>query len=74
MNKQGGWDMKIDIEKWIKNKNKEDIKNKINPIYSIKIGSPYECNEMFEDVEELMIAVAETFYNKGLKENEEDLK
>jgi len=27
------------IERWIKNKNKDDIKHKINPIYSIK--TPY---------------------------------
>ena len=59
------------IEKWIKEKNKEDVKNELNPIYSIKIGSPYAEKEMYEDVEQLMIAVGTTFYNKGIEEAKE---
>lgn len=63
-----------EIAKWIKKKNKEDIKNKIDPIYSIKNGSWYANEEMFDDVEELMIAVGETFYEKGLKQFPKEIK
>ena len=56
------------IKKWIEKRNKEDIKCELNPIYSIKVGSPYANEEMFNDVEELMIAVAETFYDFGKKD------
>ena len=63
-----------EIKKWIQDKNKKDTKNNLNPIYSIITGSPYECKEMFNDVEELMIAVAETFYEKGKNEIEKITK
>ena len=63
-----------EIKKWIKKKNKEDIKNELNPLYSIKIGSWYASEELFEDVEQLMIAVGETFYEKGLKQFQKEIK
>jgi len=53
-------------------KNKEDIKNGLNPLYSIAIGSLYECNEMLMDTEELIDAVALTNFNYGLKKAKED--
>ena len=63
-----------EIERWIKKKNRDDIKKKLNPIYSIKTGSWYKSEEMFEDVEDLMIAVGTHFYNKGKTKATKSLK
>lgn len=48
-------------------KNNEDVKLELNPLYAIKVGNPYESEEMFRDITELIEAVAIHNFKKGVK-------
>ena len=59
-----------------KKQNLFDLKNKIDPLYSIKIGSHYDSKQMYGDVEELIDAVAKISAQKALsmKDEQKDIK
>lgn len=56
------------VEKNQIKRNRFDVENRLNPLFSITIGSPYESREMLRDVEELLIAASVTGAREAMKE------
>ena len=60
-------------EREVRNRIKQDIKNELNPLFSISIGSWYSEKEMLEDISQLMIAENSLGYNQALQERLKEL-
>jgi len=54
-----------ELEREVRKRIKEDIKSKLNPLYSISTGSWYANKEMIDDVTEIMIAENLIGFDKG---------
>jgi len=67
-----------ELEREVRKRIKEDIKSKLNPLYSISTGSWYANKEMIDDVTEIMIAENLIGFDKGkqsaLKQFEDEVK
>jgi len=61
-------------EKEVRKRIKEDIKNELNPLYSISIGSWYSEKEMLEDVSQLMIAENDVGFQAGKSQAIQEVK
>jgi len=62
-----------EIEKFIKEHNKEDVNYMIDPLYSIKNGSWYANEEMYRDIEELLVATGIVSAKKAMKKQKKDI-